>query len=72
MFSNDYVAQNVHRLTNKTHPVTQGHLYEWALVFDLCIPEFRNQLKQTKHYLTQNEADNLFHDNLQKRLYVPL
>jgi hypothetical protein len=72
MFSNGYIAENVRRLSNRTHPVVQGHLYEWALVFDLCIPEFRNQLMETRHYVTQNEADNLFDGNSQKRLYGSL
>jgi protein associated with RNAse G/E len=72
MFSNRYIAENVGSLSNKTHPVVQGHLYEWAVVFDMCIPQFRNQLIKTKHYVTQYEADHLFEDNLEKRLFKPL
>jgi hypothetical protein len=72
MFSNKYIQSRVPNISNDMKAVVKGHLYEWCLVFDLCMPDFRQKLYKRKYYLTQSERAAMFSENDGKELYSPI
>jgi hypothetical protein len=50
MFSNAYIMERAGVLGIKQHSIVQGHLYEWALVFDLILPRFREKLNKKRFF----------------------
>jgi hypothetical protein len=69
MFSNAYIMERAGLLGIKQHAIVQGHLYEWALVFDSIIPGFREKLNKKRFFLSTIEGKTLFESNNGKRHY---
>jgi hypothetical protein len=72
LFSNKYIESCLPVLNMDHHSIVQGHLYEWALVLDLCLPGFREKVENLPCYLTPDEAARMFSANNNKRLYNAL
>jgi hypothetical protein len=69
VFSNTYINRSAGHITSKHHAIVQGHLWEWALIFDLILPGFRALLNPKRFFLCQSELEQLFLANDGKRLY---
>jgi hypothetical protein len=69
VFSNTYINQSAGHITRKHHSIVQGHIWEWALIFDLILPNFRALLNPKRFFLCQSELEQLFLGNNGKRLY---
>ena len=72
MFSNKYIQSKVPNISNDMKAVVKGHLYDWCLVFDLCMPGFRDKVLKRKCYLDQTERAAMFSENDGKELYSPI
>jgi hypothetical protein len=72
MFSNKYIQSKVPNISNDMKAVVKGHLYDWCLVFDLCMPQFREKVLKGKKYLTTSERVAMFSENYGEELYPAL
>jgi hypothetical protein len=71
-FSNKYIQSKLPHISNDMKSVVQGHLYEWCLVFDLCMLQFCDNIRHCKCYLTKSKREIMFSKNDGKELYPPL
>jgi hypothetical protein len=69
MFSNSYLLSNGGRINCQYSPVVSGHMYEWALIFDLIIPNFRQKLNSQLFFLSPSQLQGPFDENDGNRLY---